>query len=48
MKNKFNSLEDLYIAVQQKDKGNDKKSYTKQLLKSGKFKIAQKMGIIRI
>ena len=37
-------LENLYKTIEKKSKDNDKKSYTNNLLKSGKNKIAQKIG----
>lgn len=39
-----NFLEKLFIRIEKKAKSKDKKSYTKSLLKSGKNKIAQKVG----
>ena len=44
MKKKLNLIEDLYKTIEKRDKSNNKKSYTKQILKSGKNKIAQKVG----
>ena len=44
MKKKLNFIEDLYKTIEKRDKSNNKKSYTKQILKSGKNKIAQKVG----
>ena len=37
-------LDELYNTVENKAKSKDAKSYTKMLLKSGKNKIAQKIG----
>ena len=37
-------LQDLFNTIQKKAKSKEKKSYTKALLKSGKNKIAQKVG----
>ena len=44
MKKKLNFIEDLYKTIEKRDKSNNKKSYTKQILNSGKNKIAQKVG----
>ena len=44
MKENINFFEDLYNIIQRKAKSNDKKSYTKELLKKGKNKIAQKIS----
>jgi len=44
MKNKLDFLDDLFNAIEIKAKSKDKNSYTKQLLKEGKNKIAQKLG----
>ena len=37
-------LDQLYNTIEKKSKSKDTKSYTKKLLKSGKKKIAQKIG----
>ena len=42
--NETDFLQDLFNIIQNKAKGKDKKSYTKFLLKSGKNKIAKKLG----
>ena len=39
-----NFLDELFDTIEKKAKGDDKDSYTKQLLKKGKNKIAQKVG----
>ena len=44
MKNNLSFLENLFSTIEKKDKSKDKHSYTKSLLKSGKNKIAQKVG----
>lgn len=44
MKDNLGCLEDLFATIEKKAKSKDKKSYTKQLLKLGKNKIAQKLG----
>ena len=44
MKDNLNFLEELFNTIEKKDKSKDVKSYTKSLLKSGKNKIAQKVG----
>ena len=44
MKKKLKSLEGLFKTILLKSKSKDSKSYTKNLLKSGKNKIAQKVG----
>ena len=44
MNDKIDFLESLYKSIEKKAKSKDKKSYTKVLLKSGKNKIAQKVG----
>ena len=44
MKNKPNFIEDLFKIIEVKSKSKDKKSYTRDLLKGGKNKIAQKVG----
>lgn len=44
MKNKPNFIEDLFKIIEVKAKSKDKKSYTRDLLKGGKNKIAQKVG----
>ena len=44
MKDNNNFLDDLFKTIQKKSKSNEKNSYTKMLLKSGKPKIAQKIG----
>ena len=44
MKENLNFLEELYSTIQKKAKSKDKQSYTKQLLKNGKNKIAQKIS----
>jgi phosphoribosyl-ATP pyrophosphohydrolase/phosphoribosyl-AMP cyclohydrolase len=43
-KNEQNFLEDLFNIIKIKSKSKDSQSYTKFLLKSGKNKIAQKVG----
>ncbi|SVA67015.1 uncharacterized protein METZ01_LOCUS119869, partial [marine metagenome] len=42
--NETDFLQELFNIIQNKAKGKDKKSYTKFLLKSGKNKIAKKLG----
>ena len=42
--NKMDFLEELYLVIKKRDEGRKKNSYTKKLLKSGKNKIAQKVG----
>tara|TARA_B100001540_G_C15752944_1_gene617886 strand:- start:363 stop:662 length:300 start_codon:yes stop_codon:yes gene_type:complete len=44
MKSEIESIESLFSIIENKAKGNEKKSYTKNLLKEGKNKIAQKLG----
>jgi phosphoribosyl-ATP pyrophosphohydrolase len=44
MEKQENFLDELFDTIRKKAKGADKKSYTKQLLKEGKNKIAQKVG----
>ena len=44
MKNNIHFLDELFNTIQAKSKSKDNNSYTKQLLKSGKNKIAQKVG----
>jgi phosphoribosyl-ATP pyrophosphohydrolase/phosphoribosyl-AMP cyclohydrolase len=44
MKKNLHFLDDLFITIEKKAKSKDKKSYTKSLIKSGKNKIAQKVG----
>ena len=44
MKKNDSFLDDLFKIIEKKNKSNDKKSYTKLLLKKGKNKIAQKIG----
>ena len=44
MKDNDNFLNQLFITIEKKATSNDKKSYTKKLLKLGKNKIAQKVG----
>ena len=44
MERQENFLDELFDTIRKKAKGADKKSYTKQLLKEGKNKIAQKVG----
>ena len=44
MEKNLNSLDDLFDIITKKAKSKDSKSYTKLLLKSGKQKIAQKVG----
>ena len=39
-----NYLEELYLTIKQRDKSKRTDSYTKNLLKQGKNKIAQKIG----
>ena len=41
---KKNFVEELYTIVSQRAKSKDNKSYTKQLLKQGPNKIAQKIN----
>ena len=40
----INFLHELYSIIQDRDKGKDKKSYTKLLIKSGKDMIAKKVA----
>ena len=44
MKEEVYFLQELFNTIQKKAKSKEKKSYTKTLLKSGKNKIAQKVG----
>lgn len=44
MKENLNFFDNLFSIIEKKAKGKDKKSYTRILLKSGKKKIAQKVG----
>ena len=44
MKDNDNFLNQLFSTIEKKATSNDKKSYTKKLLKLGKNKIAQKVG----
>ena len=44
MKDQENILDELFNIIKKKASSADKKSYTKQLLKEGKNKIAQKVG----
>ena len=44
MKEEVYFLQELFNTIQKKDKSKEKKSYTKELLKSGKNKIAQKVS----
>ena len=44
MEKQENFLDELFDTIRKKAKSSDKKSYTKQLLKEGKNKIAQKVG----
>ena len=44
MNDNLGFLEDLFATIEKKAKSKDTKSYTKQLLKLGKNKIAQKLG----
>ena len=44
MKENINFLDHLFKTIEIKAKSKDKQSYTKSLLKSGKNKIAQKIG----
>ena len=44
MKKDIDFLDYLFKTIEKKAKSKDKKSYTKFLLKSGKNKIAQKVG----
>ena len=44
MKDNINFLEKIFAIIEAKDQSKETKSYTKQLLKSGKNKIAQKVG----
>ena len=43
MKKNVNFLEELFNTIEKKAKSKDNKSYTKQILKNGKNKIAQKV-----
>ena len=43
MEKNINFFEELYSTIEKRDKGKNKKSYTKKLLRSGKSKIAQKV-----
>ena len=40
----YEMLDELYSTVEKKAKSKDRKSYTRKILKSGKNKIAQKIG----
>ena len=46
MKNKKNNnfLQELYLVIEKRAKGKDKKSYTRSLIKEGKDKIAEKVA----
>ena len=44
MKEDLYFLQELFNTIQKKDKSKEKKSYTKELLNSGKNKIAQKVS----
>ena len=44
MSDSENFLEELFFTIQDRSKNKKNKSYTKYLLKSGKKKIAQKLG----
>ena len=44
MKNNLNFLQELFETIDKKAKSKDTKSYTRQILKAGKNKIAQKVG----
>ena len=44
MKENLNFIDRLFKTIEKKAKSKDKNSYTKLLLKSGKNKIAQKIG----
>jgi phosphoribosyl-ATP pyrophosphohydrolase/phosphoribosyl-AMP cyclohydrolase len=44
MNDNSNFLDELYKTIEQRSKKNNKNSYTKELLKKGKNKIAQKVG----
>ena len=44
MKEKSNFLDELFLTIEKKSKSKDIKSYTKDLLKKGKNKIAQKVA----
>ena len=44
MNTKLNFLDELFVTIEKKAKSKDNKSYTKKILKSGKNKIAQKVG----
>ena len=44
MKTDIHFLDELYSTVEKKAKSKDRKSYTRKILKSGKNKIAQKIG----
>ena len=43
MKDNLNFLEELFSTIEKRAKSKDSKSYTKQILKNGKNKIAQKV-----
>ena len=42
--NNLGLLEDLYLVIKNRDKSKKNNSYTKELLKEGKNKIAKKIG----
>ena len=44
MNEDINFFDKLFLTIENKSKGKDNKSYTKLLLRSGKNKIAQKVG----
>ena len=44
MKNNNNFLDELFEIIEKKAQSKDRGSYTRELLKSGKNKIAQKVG----
>ena len=44
MRDNLYFLEELFKTIEKKSKSKDTDSYTKQLIKSGKNKIAQKLG----
>jgi phosphoribosyl-ATP pyrophosphohydrolase/phosphoribosyl-AMP cyclohydrolase len=44
MRDNLYFLEELFKTIEKKSKSKDADSYTKQLIKSGKNKIAQKLG----
>jgi phosphoribosyl-ATP pyrophosphohydrolase len=44
IKKNDNFLQELYFVIEKRAKGNDKKSYTRSLIKEGKNKIAEKVA----